>query len=395
MSTHHNVPAGVRTRRAGERTPRLAAAFALATAALAFAGCRAEKAATVVKTDPPPVTAAVAKVAAEPFLATVPVTGTLVSNARVDVKAETIGRITRFDKEEGDRVAAGEPVIWVNDENYQLALRQAETTLKVTDASLERASLLQSHSSSELERAENLLKSGGITDRDLKAAQLADKDAAAQVTVAAAQSDQARATLDLAKKHIRDTVIQSPVAGVIQRKFVNKGAYVEAPTAVFTVVDNGRLELEAPVASADLAPIQAGQRVTFSVNSYPGDAFEGRVLEVAPAVEAETRSAKVRIQVSNAAGKLKAGMFAQGEILTGSTAQAIVIPSSAVYRDDRSAKSSFVFLVVDGKAVKRNVRIGRERDSKLEIQDGLKPGDALITEQSIEIAEGVRIQARS
>ena len=73
-------------------------------------------------------------VAAEPFRATVAVTGTLVSNARVDVKAEVIGRITRFDKEEGAHVAAGEAVAWVNDENYQLALRQAETGVKVAEA---------------------------------------------------------------------------------------------------------------------------------------------------------------------------------------------------------------------------------------------------------------------
>lgn len=359
-----------------------------------FAGCRAaqvEKAAV----EPPPVAASVVTVATEPFLATVSLTGTLVSNARVDIKAETIGRITRFDKEEGDSVAAGEAVVWVNDENYQLALRQAQTASKVADATLERVRLMEAHSQSELERARNLLKSGGITDKDLKAAELAELDARAQAGVAAAQCEEARAAVDLAQKRVRDAVIQSPIAGVIQKKFINKGAYVEAPTALFTVVDNGRLELETPVASADLGPIRTGQRVTFSVNSYPGETFAGQVVEVAPAVDAETRSAKVRIQIVNLGSKLKAGMFAEGEILTGSAAQAIVIPSAAVYRDDRSAKSSYVFVLVDGKAVRRAVRIGREREGKLEIVEGLKAGDALISEQSIEIAEGVRVKARS
>ena len=363
-------------------------------AAALFAGCRAaqvEKAAV----EPPPVAASVVTVATEPFLATVSLTGTLVSNARVDIKAETIGRITRFDKEEGDSVAAGEAVVWVNDENYQLALRQAQTASKVADATLERVRLMEAHSQSELERARNLLKSGGITDKDLKAAELAEQDARAQAGVAAAQCEEARAAVDLAQKRVRDAVIQSPIAGVIQKKFINKGAYVEAPTALFTVVDNGRLELETPVASADLGPIRTGQRVTFSVNSYPGETFAGQVVEVAPAVDAETRSAKVRIQIVNLGSKLKAGMFAEGEILTGSAAQAIVIPSAAVYRDDRSAKSSYVFVLVDGKAVRRAVRIGREREGKLEIVEGLKAGDALISEQSIEIAEGVRVKARS
>ncbi len=367
---------------------------ALAAAAL-LSGCIAPKANTVGVSEPPPVTASIKTVATQPFLSTVAVTGTLVSNARVDVKAETVGRITRFDKEEGDSVAAGEIVVWVNDENYQLAVRQAQTALRVSEANLERARLQEAHSRSELERSDNLLKSGGITDRDLKAAQLAQRDSKAQAAIAEAQCDELRAALEVAQKRLRDTVVKSPVAGVIQRKFVNKGAYVEAPTELFTVVDNGRLELETPVPTADLAPIAPGQRVTFSVNSYPGASFEGRVAEIAPAVDAVTRSAKVRIQVPNGERKLKAGMFAQGEILTGSAAAAIVIPAAAVYRDDRTAKSSYVFVAVDGKAERRAVRIGRERDASLEIVEGLRPGDALIAEQSIEIAEGVRVRPRS
>ena len=359
-------------------------------------GCRKPEAATPVHAaGPAPVTAAVVTVAAEPFRATVTVTGTLISRARVEVKAEVIGRVTRFDKEEGAHVEAGEPVAWVNDENYQLSLRQAETGVKVAEAALERAMLVESHSRSELDRAENLLKSGGITDKDLKTAQLAGRDAAAQVTIAKAQIEQARASLDLAQKHIRDTVIRSPISCEIQRKSINAGAYVEAPTAVMTVVDNNRLELECAVASADLAPLRSGQRVPFTVNSYPGVTFEGRVIEINPAVDEATRSARVRIQVDNAVHKLKAGMFAQGEILTGVDAAAIVVSSNAVYRDDRSAKSAYVFVILDGKAARRDVRIGRERDSKLEIVEGLAPGDRLVVDQSIEIAEGVPIQPRS
>src|ERR1035437_2922724 len=143
-------------------------------AAALFAGCRAAQVQRAA-VEPPPVAASVVTVATEPFLATVSLTGTLVSNARVDIKAETIGRITRFDKEEGDSVAAGEAVVWVNDENYQLALRHAQTASKVADATLERMRLMEAHSQSQLERARNLLKSGGITDKDLKAAELAEQ----------------------------------------------------------------------------------------------------------------------------------------------------------------------------------------------------------------------------
>src|SRR5262249_59119449 len=121
---------------------------------------------------------------------------------------------------------------------------------------------------------------------------------------------------------------------------------------------------------------------------------EGRVIEINPAIDEQTRSAKVRIRVANAARRLKAGMFGEGEILTGANRGAIVIPNAALYRDDRSAKSSYVFVLENGKAARRDVRIGQERDAQVEIAEGLHAGDQVIAEQNIEIAQGVRVQAR-
>ncbi len=368
--------------------------ISLAGALIAATGCRSTEMSAARTTEPPPVPATLVRVQPEPFAASVAVTGTLVSRSHVDVKAETTGRIVRFEKQEGDRVAAGEPVIWVNQENFQLAVRQASSAVGVAEAGLERVKVMEAHSRSEMERARNLVKSGGITDKDLKAAEVTERDARAQVALGEAQLEQARAALEVARKSLRDSTIKAPVAGEIQKKYVNPGAYVEPSTPVFSVVDNGTLELECPVASADLGSIRAGQAVAFTVNSYPGEAMTGRVIDLNPAVEAETRSAKVRVRVENSRGKLKAGMFAEGEIRTGTATEAIVIPSQAVYRDDRSAKSSYVFVAEGSKAVKRAVRIGRERDSKLEIIEGLNPGDLLVAEQSIELAEGVRVRAR-
>ena len=369
----------------------LAAAGLLLTSA---ACSRKEIPRTQAAAEPAPVRVRVLRVEPRPFTATVPVTGTLVSKSLVDVKAQTVGRVVRFDKEEGDPVAAGEVVVWVEEENYRLAESQALSAVQVSEAAVEKARVLEAHALSELERARNLVASGGITDRDLKAAEVAQRDARAQVALAEAQVGQAGAALEVARKHLRDTQVRAPVAGVIQRKAVNKGAYVEAPTPLFTIGDNTRLELESPVPSADLAPVRSGQQVTFTVNSYPGVTFSGRVVEISPAVEAESRAAKVRVRVDPSGARLKAGMFAQGEILTGVARNAIVIPVAAVYRDDNSAQTSYVFAVEDGKAARRQVRIGRERDLALEIVHGLKSGDALIAERSIEIADGVRVQAQ-
>src|SRR4029079_10879529 len=134
--------------------------------------------------------------------------------------------------------------------------------------------------------------------------------------------------------------------------------------------------------------------VRFTVNSYPGESFDGRLIDVNPAVDEQTRSAKVRGRVVNTGGRRTPGMLAQGEVWRGASRNALVIPAAALYRDDRSAKSSYVFVQKNGRAARGDVRIGSERDTQVEIAEGLRPGEQVIAEQNIEIAQGVRVQAR-
>jgi RND family efflux transporter MFP subunit len=341
-----------------------------------------------------PVEVAVIQVGNEPFASTIPVTGTLISLAAVDVKAETTGRVIRFDRMEGDWVRAGETVVWLDCERAELAMRQAETAVQVADAALARTRVIESHNCQELERARNLVTSGGITDKDLKAASVAEQDGHAQVNLAKAQLGQARAVLAAAQKQVRDCQVEAPVNGIIQKKVVNPGTYVEAQGVLFSLVDNRQLELEAQVASSDLAPVKRGQKVNFSINSFPEVAFDGRVREISPAVESESRAALVRIQVENRSGRLRAGMFSQGEILIGRESEAVVVPMSAVYRDDTSSAQAFVYVIEKDKASRRPVTLGQERSVKVRVLEGLKPGDLLISERSIELADGVKVKAK-
>jgi len=287
----------------------------------------------------------------------------------------------------------------VDEENYQIAIRQAETSVQVAEATLARPRVVEAPAESELERARNLVRSGGITDRDLKSAEVAAQEGAAQVALAEAQLEQAQAALEQAQKRLRDTEIRAPVGGVIETKHVNTGAYVEMSTPVVTIVDNTQLEMLAPIPSAKLGRVASGQTVRFGVDSYPDAVFtgrlieiSGRLIEISPAVDAQIRAIAVRIQVPNTDGRLKAGMFAKGEIITGVREQAIVIPASAVYRAGQSAQGSYVFVVDNDVASRRELRISEETDSSVLVADGLRPGDRLISEQSIELADGVRVR---
>jgi RND family efflux transporter MFP subunit len=363
----------------------------LAVSALLAFGCKRKETEATLAGQVSAVPVRVVKVQPSPLAVTIAITGNLVSRTWVEVKAETTGRLVKFPKQEGDPVSAGEAVAWVNAENYEISQRQAQTAVQVAEAGLGKTQVMAEHNQSELERSQNLLKSGGITEKELRAAEAAQRDSQAQTQLAKAQLDQARAALEAAQKKLRDTTILAPVAGVIEKKMVNVGAYVEPPTVILTIVDNQQLELESPVPSASLGQIRSGQKVAFQVNSYPETTFPGQVIEVNPALDPLSRAAKVRIRVDNPGGKLKAGMFADGNIQTGIEQDAIIIPIAAVYRNQGDAKDSYAFVVENDTAVRRKLRIGREMDSQVEVVAGLKPGDLLVSEQKIELADGVLI----
>jgi RND family efflux transporter MFP subunit len=321
----------------------------------------------------------------------VDITGSLVSSVAVDVKTEFAGRIITLRKQEGDVVSQGELLAQLDDTNARLSVGQARANLEVAQAALDRTRVNEEHAKTEQERAQNLLRSGGITDKDLLAAQVASRDARAQVKLGEAQVEQAKQMLAMAQKHLNDCRMVSPITGMVERKPLNPGSYVDVMALVYRLVDNQRLELETPVASSDMGRLAKGQVIRFNVAPFPGEQFTAALQTMSSGVQTQNRSVLVRASVSNPTGKLKAGMFAKGRIVVGKKLNALVVPADAVWR--HIGEPSFVYVVEQNLARKREIQLGLEQSDSIEVVKGLKPGDWVVAEQSLDLAEGVRIAA--
>jgi RND family efflux transporter MFP subunit len=331
----------------------------------------------------------VVRVAPQPLEETLEVSGSLVSAIAVDVKTRFAGRLVLMAKEEGAGVRQGETLALLEETDARLAVGQAQASLGVAQAALERARVGEEHARAEKERAENLLRSGGITEKDYQAAQMAARDAQAQVRLATAQVEQAQQTLAQAEKHLRDCRIVSPIDGEVERKYLNPGGWVDGNTLLYRLVNNQRLELETRVASSEIARVKKGQRLRFKVAAFPEDEFLATVIALGPAVQIENRSVLVRSSVPNGQGKLRAGMFVKGRLITGTKAATLVVPSRAVWH--RAGQPSFVFVVEEGRARRREVTLGIEQVDAVEIQQGLREGEVVIAEQNLELADGARV----
>jgi len=380
----------VRSKAAGASTP-LALATGLLAALLLVAGCSKQDSRLAAAASVP-LAVRVFRVEPRPLEVSLNISGSLVSSVAVDVKTEFAGRIASMLKAEGDRVCHGELLAQLEDVSARLSVAQARANLEVAQAALDRAKVGETHTRMELERAQNLLKSGGITDQGFQAAQMSANDLHAQVKLAEAQVDQAKQALALAEKHLSDTRIVSPIIGEVERKYFNPGTWVDGNILLYRLVDNQRLELQTFVASSDLAPVAKGETIHFHVAAYPDEVFEARILTLSAAVDAQNRSVLVRATAPNPTGKLRAGMFVKGDIVTGTKPAALLLPPAAIWR--RIGQPPFVFVVEQNRARRREVRTGLEQPQGTEIASGVNSGDLVVIEQNLELADGVSVTPR-
>jgi membrane fusion protein, multidrug efflux system len=276
--------------------------------------------------------------------------------------------------------------------NYQLACDQAAAALSVAQAGLERAKVSAEHADTEKTRADNLWRSGGITQKDQQAAITGLKDAVSQIRLAEAQCAQARAALAIAEKSLKDCKINAQADGHVQKRFFDKGSLLTAGAPLYTLVDNGRLELESVVPSYQLASIRLGQRAVFQTPTWGERSFEGIVSAINPAVEAESRSIKVIVRIANQSGVLRTGMYARGEITTGVERNALIIPREALIPEKENSETAGVYVIRDGKSRQIQIQIGGSKLDQVWVRKGLTENDVVVTEIGPSLKEGSSVQ---
>jgi membrane fusion protein, multidrug efflux system len=326
------------------------------------------------------------------WIAKVSISGTLRSQSTVAIKPEIGGRLIAMYFEEGALVQKDQLLAEIDPINYRLAYDQAAATLAVAQAGLERAQVSAEHARTEKARADNLLRSGGITQKDQQAAETGVKEADTQVRVAEAQIGQARAALAIAEKALKDCRIFSPIQGHVQTKSFDKGSLLAPGVSLYTLVDNSRLELECVVPSYQLAAIRIGQRAVFTTPTWAERKFEGVVSAINPTIESDNRSVKLIMKISNPGGELRSGMYARGEVTTGREANAMVIPRDCLIPETEESDTAGVYVAKEGKAHRVRIKIGGSQNDRVWVKQGLSEGDLVITEIGPSLKEGVSVR---
>ncbi|MEP6260958.1 MAG: efflux RND transporter periplasmic adaptor subunit [Gillisia sp.] len=197
-------------------------------------------------------------------------------------------------------------------------------------------------------------------------------------------------------KAIQRFSIRADVNGIVTEKMVDLGDYVERGMPIYEISDLSKVWVLFDLYEGQLAWVKEGSKVEFTINSFPGETFEGTISFVDPLLDAQTRVATARVELNNKDGKLKPGMFASGlvkNVVTGAqAAQKLIIPKSAVLW---TGKRSIVYVKTDvsGKAgfTLREITLGPSLGDSYIVQEGLEDGEEIVSNGAFTVDAAVQL----
>lgn len=288
------------------------------------------------------------------------------------------GRISRVIAGLGDIVTQGQPLATIDATEF--AQGQNDLRAALAQVTLARTNEARKHALYDI-------KGGSLADWQQAQADLATAETALQLARNHLRilgiSDTAIDALGTADRIDPTANIVAPIHGVIVDRQVGPGQYAQAgaSTPIFTIADLSSVWLVASVREADAGRVRAGQKVEVTVLAYPERVFKAQVIYVAPIIDPNTHRLSVRAVIDNTDGALKPDMFASFRIVTSEGSQVPGVPAGAVVYEGDSAH--VWVLRPDNVIAIRPIRVGRENDGFVEVLDGLKAGERIVTKGSI------------
>lgn len=289
--------------------------------------------------------------------------GNIMANEEVQLQPEISGRVTRIYFSEGQYVNAGKLLVKLNDDELQAQLKKSEVALELAEQ--------------DENRKKQLL--------DIKAVSTEEYDQAATMLKSA------RADIELLKAQINKTEIRAPFSGVIGLRMISSGTFVTAGQVIASLLQTNPMKLDFAVPEKYGSVITNKSKVLFQVEGIR-DTFEAKIYAIAPTVDLDSRSFRVRATTNNSKGILKNGAYADISVILEDIPDAVMVPASAVVPEIRGQK---VLMIKEGKVSFQLVELGSRTDSRVHIEEGLSAGDTIITAGLIQLREGMPVMLKS
>jgi len=370
-------------------------------------------------------------------------TGYIVAAHKIELAAKVIGKVNWIGVDKGDRVKEGQVLVRLEDDEYQAQLLQAKGQLANLQAKLDEAlhgsrpeevqqALANLNSSKadlddakvSLDRLKGLLREGLTPKQSLDDAQTRYDGAMhrvnslqqayelvklgprhEQIDSLRGQVDQAKGALDYAETNLANTIIRAPVTGTILERAVEKGEFVTtsfvgdrgAKGYVVSIADLNDLEVELDISQNDFAKLHAAQHGVVTTDAFPDRKYDGFIKEISPEANRQKATVQIKVKVTKPDSYLRPEMNASVAFLSdrkpggdaSAAAKPVVLAPSAAVRDGA------VFVLLDGKAVRRTVKTGIASGASVRVEEGLIGGEDLIVNPPAGLKDGDKVRQKA
>ena len=371
------------------------------------------------------------KVGRRDLVAAVTASGKIQPKKKVDISADITGRITKIAVREGDLVTKGQFLLQIDPTVYQANLQQAAANMASSQAAAVQAKANRDQAERALQRTKELRTQSPnlVSQEQLEQAQTAFDIAEANLTAATHQVDQARAAAQSARDNLRKTTLIAPMAGRVTRLPVEEGEVAVPSTfskdigLLMTISDLSVIQAKVKVDETDVVRVHLGDSVEVSIDAFPDTTFIGHVTKVSNSsvLDATTTATgqndravdyEVEVTLDKPPIDIRPDLSATARIVTDTRKQALSIPIIALtVRENKPVSTEHrpvdtttarkkketegVFVVKDGVATFRAVKVGIAGDEYFEVMDGLKEGESIVAGpyQSIrDLKDGARVR---
>ncbi len=303
----------------------------------------------------------VREVKPETFTESIRLSGIVKAYESVMISPEEGGVIKAWRMNKGDTVRKGDIVAVLNDDILQASFDAANAQYRLAELNYE--------------RQKSVFDEQGISELQVKNAEYS--------------RDAAKAQADLARSRLERTRLRSPIDGILDNRFLEAGEFAPPAVPVAYVVNMNMIKVTAEIPERYAGKVGQGSAVQITFDSYPGDTLSGNIDFAGATISSSNRTLPVEIHFRNPGGKFKPEMIAKVAVTLDSRENAILIGENVVQRIDHN--KHIVYVTNSDTARERTVRLGGRQGSRVEIVEGLNPGDRVVVEGYHKLVDGQRV----
>ncbi|KAA6436591.1 efflux RND transporter periplasmic adaptor subunit [Dyadobacter flavalbus] len=286
--------------------------------------------------------------------------GTVLPNEEVNLMSEISGRLVKLDIQEGSLISKGQLIAKINDRELKAQLQKVAYNQELSKKIEERQKKLLNVEAINLEEYD-------VTSNNIRLLE---------------------AEKEVIEAQLEKTEIRAPFSGRIGLKYISEGAYLAPGTSIVTIVQSNPVKIDFTVPEKYTPNIKVGNVVKFSLDGDPAT-YNASIIAIDPKVDENMRTLRVRAVAKNPGGRFVPGMFVKVLADLEANRSAMMIPTEAIVPVLKGKK---VFIVKNGKAQEALVTTGLRTDKRIQVIEGLNPGDSLITSGIIAIKPNTAVK---